>query len=74
MGGGFGGAFAPGGGGVREGGFGGGGGRWGDLGGTCPQGQALVHHRPPASPCPPSNHTITLTFAANWFSHTSHVN
>ena len=46
----------------------------GDLGSTCPQRQALVHHRPPTSPCPPSDHTITLTFAAKWFGHASHVN
>ena len=29
------------------------------------------------SPCPPSNHTITvnltITFAASWFGHASHV-
>ena len=62
-----------GGGGVQGGGFGGGGGPVGQFGGTCPQGQALVHHRPTTSPCPPY-HTITLTFAANWFSHASHVN
>ena len=28
----------------------GGGSRWGNLGGTCPQGQALVHHRLPLPP------------------------
>ena len=32
---------------------------------------------PLTSPCPPSNHTITinltLTFAATWFGHASHV-
>ena len=32
---------------------------------------------PLTSPCPPSNHTITinltLTFAASWFGHASHV-
>ena len=38
------------GGGVREGWLGGGGSRWGDLGGTCPQAQALVHHRLPLPP------------------------
>ena len=49
----------------------GGGSGWGNLGVTCPQGQGLVHHTqaPLTSPCPPSNHTITLnltlTFAAN---------
>ena len=67
------------GGGVREGRLGGGGGsgrvgsggegRWGGGGGG---GQA-----PLTSPCPPSNHTITinltLTFAASWFGHASHV-
>ena len=61
-------------GGLREGRLGGGGSRWGDLGcfggggGT----QASL-----TSPCPPSNHTITinltLTFAASWFGHASHV-
>ena len=33
---------------------------------------------PLTSPCPESNHTIsinlTLTFAASWFGHASHVN
>ena len=43
------GGFCPGGGG--PGGLvGGGGSRWGNLGGTCPQGQALVHHRLPLPP------------------------
>ena len=67
------------GGGVREGGggpggsVGGGGSRWGDLGwGGGGGGQA-----PLTSPCPPSNHSITinltLTFAASWFGHASHV-
>ena len=45
---------------------GGGGSRWRKLGGTCPQGQALVNHRLPLSPCPPSNHTITLTRTEYW--------
>ena len=36
----------PGGGGGSQGGLVGvGGSRWGNLGGTCPQGQELVHHR-----------------------------
>ena len=34
--------------------LGGGGSKWGDLGGTCPQGPAFVNHRLP------SYHTITL--------------
>ena len=55
-----------GGGGSREGRLGGGRSRWGTLGWW-----GLT------SPCPPSNHTITinltLTFAAIWFGHTSHV-
>ena len=50
----------------------GGGSRWGDLG--CWGGGAQA---PLTSPCPPSNHTITinltLTFAASWFGHASHV-
>ena len=49
----------------------GGGSRWGDLG--CWGGGG--EHR--TSPCPPSNHSITidltLTFAASWFGHASHV-
>ena len=69
---------APGGsvgGGVQVGQFGvvGGGvqvGRFGVLGGGGAQ-------APLTSPCPPSNHTITinltLTFAASWFGHASHV-
>ena len=66
-------------------GEGGGSGRVGWLGG--PGGPIWGVHAPkakrwsitgsPSSPCPPSNHTITLnltlTFAANWFSHASHV-
>ena len=40
-----------GGGGGGRGAFAGGGGsRWGDLGGTCPQGQVLVHRRLPLPP------------------------
>ena len=50
----------------------GGGSRWGDSG--CWGGGAQA---PLTSPCPPSNHTITinltLTFAASWFGHASHV-
>ena len=59
------GGFCLGGGGL--GGLFGGGSRWGNSGGTCPQGQPLVHHRPPLPPL--ANHaitlTLTLTFAAN---------
>ena len=40
------GGFCPGGG-VPGGLVGWGGFKWGDLKGTCPQGQALVHHRLP---------------------------
>ena len=51
----------------------GGGSRWGDLG--CWGGGG--GQAPLTSPCPPSNHTITicltLTFAATWFGHASHV-
>ena len=47
--------------------------RWGDLG--CWGGGGA--QAPLTSPCPPSNHTITinltLTFAASWFGHASHV-
>ena len=57
--------------GAIRGGGGGGGvqvGRFGVLGGA---------QAPLTSPCPPSNHTITinltLTFAASWFGHASHV-
>ena len=72
LGGGLGGA---GGGGVREGRLGGGVqvGRFGVFLG-CWGGGAQA---PLTSPCPPSNHTITinltLTFAASWFGHASHV-
>ena len=78
-GGGMGGAIGGGGGlgGASGGGPGGSvgrGSRWGNLGGTCLKGQALVSQRLPS---PPSNHTITpnltLTFAASWFGHASHV-
>ena len=53
-------------------GFGGGGGRWGELGGGIQVGRFGVWggggaQAPLTSPCPPSNHTITinltLTFA-----------
>ena len=62
-----GGSGRVGGGGVQVGQFRvvGGGSRWGNLG------------APLTSPCPPSNHTSTinqtLTFAASWFGHASHV-
>ena len=60
------------GGGAPGGSVGGGGSRWGDLG--CWGGGAQA---PLTSPCPPSNHSITinltLTFAASWFGHASHV-
>ena len=46
-------------------------GRFGVLGG------GRGAQAPLTSPCPPSNHTITinltLTFAASWFGHASHV-
>ena len=42
--------YGGGGGSGRVGWGGGGGSRWGDLGVTCPQGQALVHHRLPLPP------------------------
>ena len=65
-GGGLGGALGGGSGRVR---FGGG----GALGGSVGRGAQA----PLTSPCPPSNHTITinltLTFAASWFGHASHV-
>ena len=51
----------------------GGGSRWGDLG--CWGGGGA--QAPLTSPYPPSNHSITinltLTFAASWFGHASHV-
>ena len=83
MGGGLGGAGGGGGsgrvgwGGVQVGRFGvvGGGSRLGDLG--CWGGGGWGAQAPLTSPCPPSNHTITinltLTFAASWFGHASHV-
>ena len=61
-----------GGGGLQEGRLGGGpgGAIWGVEGGGGAQ-------APLTSPCPPSNHSITinltLTFAASWFGHASHV-
>ena len=56
----------------RGGGGGGPGGAiWGVGGGGGAQAPPLT------SPCPPSNHTITinltLTFAVSWFGHASHV-
>ena len=62
-----------------------GGGGWeGRLGGGVQVGQFGVvrggggAEAPLTSPCPQSNHTITmnltLTFAASWFGHASHVN
>ena len=60
---------------------GGGSGRVG-LGGGVQVGRSGVlggggAHAPLTSPCPPSNHSITinltLTFAASWFGHASHV-
>ena len=72
MGGLFGRGFEGGGGGPRGSVGGGGGSRWGDLGWEGGGAQA-----PLTSTCPPSNHSITLnltlTFAASWFSHASHV-
>ena len=58
-----------------------GGSRWGGggVGGKRPWWLALGGggDRLLTSPCPPSNHTITinltLTFAATWFGHASHV-
>ena len=66
-----------GGGGSRRVGWGGGS-RWGDLG-CCGGGGGRGAQAPLTSPCPPSNHTITinltltLTFASTWFGHASHV-
>ena len=77
-GGGLGGAW---GGGLREGRLGRGGGSGGRLGGGVQVGRVGVlggggAQAPLTSPCPPSNHTITinltLTFAASWFGHASH--
>ena len=68
-----GGAVGRGEGGGRLGGARGGGRLGGSVGGGV-QGGAQA---PLTSPCPPSNHTITinltLTFAASWFGHASHV-
>ena len=72
------------GGGQSGGSVGGGGSRWGNLGwwggggSTRPWWLARGGGGAPrTSPCPPSNHTITinltLTFAATWFGHASHV-
>ena len=53
---------------------GGGGGPGGAIWGVGGGGGAQA---PLTSPCPPSNHTITinltLTFATSWFGHASHV-
>ena len=78
---------APRGGGGGGGGIGGGGGWEGRLGGGVQVGQFGVVRggrggggakAPLTSPCPQSNHTITinltLTFAASCFGHASHVN
>ena len=79
MGGGIGGAW---GGGLREGRFGGGGpsGAIRGGGGGEPGGAIWGFggaQAPFTSPCPPFNHSITinltLTFAASWFCHASHV-
>ena len=57
----------------------GGGSRWALWGGGYmpPRPSVGPSQAPLTSPCPPSNHTITLnltlTFAASWFSHASHV-
>ena len=65
--------WAWGGGGLREGRLGGGS-KWGDFGWWEGGGGAQASL---TSPCPPSNHTITinltLTFAARCFGHASHV-
>ena len=57
-------------GGSREGRLGGRGVHMGQLG-------VVEAHAPLTSPCPPSNHNITinltLTFALTWFGHASHV-
>ena len=54
----------------------GGGSRWANLGWWWRRGGGEAQ-APLTSPCPPSNHTITinltLTFAASWFGHASHV-
>ena len=58
---------------VRRFGVVGGGSRWAIWG----VGAGGGAQAPLTSPCPPSNHTITtnltLTFAASWFGHVSHV-
>ena len=81
MGGGLGGALGSGvregwlGGGVQVGRFGVGGGL---EGGQMPPRPSVGQSQAPfTSPCPPSNHAITLnltlTLAASWFGHASHV-
>ena len=78
--------WGGGGGGLREGRLGGGGGPSGAIRGGGVGGGGLGGaiwgvwggaQAPLTSPCPPSNHTITinltLTFAARWFGHASHV-
>ena len=63
------------GGGAPGGSVGGGGSKWGNLG-CCGVGGRGAQ-APLTSPCPPSNHTITinltLTFAASRFGHAGHV-
>ena len=60
-----------------RGGGGPGGAIWGGAGGGGGQGGG-GEEAPLTSPCPQSNHTITinltLTFAASWFGHASHIN
>ena len=83
--GGGGGIGGAGGGGLREGRLGGGpsgairgaGGGGGGPGGAIWGVGGGGAQAPLTSPCPPSNHSITinltLTFAASWFGHASHV-
>ena len=85
MGGGWGGDKRGGGGGLREGRLGGGVqmGQFGVVVGGGGPGEVIWGvgrggaQAPLTSPCPTSNHTITinltLTFAASWFGHASHV-
>ena len=46
-------------------------------GAHAPKAKRFPSQAPLTSPCPPSNHTITLNltlpFAASWFNHASHV-